>query len=877
MEDEKFISNHTKTEKKVNQLRDFYINAKWFYVALAIGLFLSLVNLVIAIIVSVKFTAYSAGWIAIFGGTSALIFGFGFWAVRNYSNACERESLTGDFEKMESLDQSIDRTLFDAAIQLILFLFVIFLIFTIGCFAFQTDAQKYVEGLSRNKDDWFRYFGDRTYKSISENVNTYLNVAGFFALLLTFACLSIAVIAFKSLGTYRFTQTLVEFICSTFFYLGLVFLYLGVYARNYRELTKVDKAMPEWVPDALMITAVITCVAAVAGYIFSKYEMKKYLKYFAYGSAVFTIILIFFGLSAAMFTSRFQQYFDNKCSSVLEYMNESFLKDYMKCNQKYIFTSASLDNMSCPKNRIVSAWELNLGKNIEDQVDYFGCLDNNCCLQTYSSIKTNVDYMALISFILFLLGVILVVCTYFMYSKLESGEEHAPQNIKITKDDYASGILAAIGLALCLYAIFTLPRPAGNPILSYKINKSNNIEDITLDFSINANISEITRRLEVENDEKAREDTSILENTKNCNELNNCPKLKYTYDIVTNDGAFALAEHMKNLKVEMNKKEDNAYWLKMNGDDSTLNYFINSFTFTPTCLLTKSRLRMRVNAEAVSSDTILLQKNSMSFAQLKQDNQELINPTNEQPASSNNQVSAAYNIDLSKINVGDKFQIFDKMLDYSIISEKDIVIVKGRVLQLFTPTTNNTLPNAKITLTSLDFPGCSSIEIISDVNGLFTSPEIYLIKGDYVLQFSIKVSSDKLSTFEKTFSIGGLGYSSVIDFGDIALYDPSLNNASRLSTLIINSIDNTPLSGVKVKLYQGYVKFDERSNQQSPTPSFIQIAQDESKKENDKPLQEILTSKDGNVILSSVPFGSYTLVFEKQGFYREVQCKYSLI
>jgi hypothetical protein len=877
MQNEKLLPDEFKIENKRKQLRNVYENTKLFYAGLGIGLFLSLVNIAISIIVLINFTAYAAAYIGFFGGISAIIFGFGLWAVHSYSNACEREVSSGDFEKMEALDQSLERTWFDIFMQLVMFLFIIFLILTIACFAFQTNAQKYVEALSRNEEIWFRLFEKNSYEYISQLVNTYLNVAGGFALLLTITCLSLIVVSFKSIGTYRFTQILIEFVCEIFFYFGLVFLYLGVYAKNYREMTKVDKAMPEWVPDALIITAAITCISAAVGYIVTKFEMKQYLKYFSYFAAGFTIIVLFFAVSAGMYTSRFQQYFDNKCNYVLEYMSESFLKNYMKCDQKYIFTSATLDNMSCPKNRIVSAWELNVDKYIEDQIDYSGCLDNQCCLRTYSTIQTNIDYLALLTCILFLLGVVLAIGSYFISSKLENGEEVAPENKTINKNDYTNGTLAAIGLAICLFFIFTLPSSDSNPIYSFELHKSDKMEGININFNLEANVTEITRRQEIENDKQAREDTSISQDTKNCNSNSTCPKLKFIYDIVTNDGSFSFAEDMKNLKVEVNKFEQGSgYWLKMSGDDSTLNYFISSFTFNPACLLNKNRIRMRVNAEAVSFDTMLLQKNMMSFAQLKQDNQQSLSPVTETPTSSDNQLSAAYNIDLSKINVGDKFQIFDKVLDYSIVSEVDAVTIKGRVLKLLDPVTNTTLANAKIALTSLDFPGCSPIEISSDVKGLFTSPEISLIKGDYVLEFSAKVSADNMSSFEKTISIGGAGFSSVIDMGDIVLYDPSIKYASVISSMIINSIDNTPLAGIKIRIYRGYIELNNNApSQQTPAPSFIQLTQEDSNK--DKLVKEIINEDDGSFRLSDIPFGSYTLTFEKDGFYREIQCNLLLI
>ncbi len=97
-ENEKLINNNS--SKKVDQLKDFYKNLNLFYVALSIGLFLSLINLILAIVVSVNFTSYASNYIGGFSIISLIIFAYGLWAVKKYSYAFEKEANTEDLEKM---------------------------------------------------------------------------------------------------------------------------------------------------------------------------------------------------------------------------------------------------------------------------------------------------------------------------------------------------------------------------------------------------------------------------------------------------------------------------------------------------------------------------------------------------------------------------------------------------------------------------------------------------------------------------------------------------------------------------------------------------------------------------------------------------------
>jgi hypothetical protein len=869
---------------KQQDLRDTHEDAKIGYIAIITGLILSSINTIVAILISLKFSASVAIPIICFGIFSILVFAFGYWAIYTYRNECQEAADSGDINRMEALDQSLPRTYVNFFLYMIILIGIFFFIISIGCFFFQTEALRYVDSVSKNQDKWKGIFGDKTYEYVRDNIRTYLNVAGLFSILLFLVCCFVIYSGFKLLGKYRMTQVAIQFICLVFFVLGCLFLYMGIYAGRYRDFAKVDKAMPAWVPDALLVIAILVILTAAIGFIASYLENSDYLKYYAMFTAALTVIIIILAFGAAAYSTRFQAYFDKKCNYVLDYMQEDYLIKYAKCEKKYLFSSNKLDGMDCPKNRVVSQWENNVGKNLEDQVESYGCLDSQCCYQAYSTIKNNIDYLALITFILFLLCAGLAVGSYYMYYRLtDTSVEREVAPKQDTKIYYYLAGFAGICAILTAAMVSTMPTaPEPSPTTMITVDKSFEATSPFIQIDLKADVNTVVKEEEKKNDEQAKKETSIAQDTSKCTDTNTCPKLKYNYDVVTNDGTFSLAENMQKINVINNKQETpQEWWLRMSGDESTLNYFLNSFTFNPKCLLKPSKIKMRVTAEAVPFDAVLLQMKSTTVVKAGQDQPTLTGTT--QPATITTQpaepattesINATYNIDVSKVKVGDKFQVFDKVLDYSLISETEKTRITGKITQLTNLNTNVPIQAAQITLKSVEFNGCDPILVETTADGIFSTPEISLLNGGYELTFTFTVTSGNLIPYEKTITLGGAGYTPLLDLGQITLYSKDLGQTFSLSSVVINSIDNTFLPDATIMLYEGYLDVKNEMTDQSPAPTFIQLTQREE--EEKKPIAKIQTDSNGKFIFDRVKPGAYTVVAEKDGFYREVRSIYNL-
>jgi hypothetical protein len=886
------------------RLREAVESHKYIKIALYIGIILSTINICLGIGIGAKFSATIAGYVVGCGLFSLSVFIAGLFISNKYVGQCEAALLSNDLAKCEAVDQSWERTLLNIWLYMVMIIFLIFLIATIGCFGFKEEARLAIEGASKNQDTWHKYFGDRTYEYIDNSITTLLNVTGFFALLLFLYCGILLGLSFRLLGAYRTFQTVLEFICLLFFCFGFGFLYLAIYSQRYRDVAKVDKAMPGWVPDALLASSIISVVVAVVGYCAIYLENRQYIKYFGIGALVFTALILIFAIGGFVFAAKLDTYFDNNCNNVLDYIKDDYLTKYADCQKKYAFTGISLDSMLCPKDRIVSVWEQNLGKNLEDHTDVYGCLDSDCCFKTFSAIKSKVDYLAIIAAVLFILGTFLTIGSYFMYVQLSQGFEHGIGKTVVNKAMLIAAVVVAI--IMVIFIAFIPSPPETSPTFNVTVEKSSEKAHAVYVPSVLPNIGKVVISEEEKNKVTISKETVITQDLSKCTANNTCPKLRYSYDFVTNDGTLTFTEEAnKNaaFKLTANKLEANGeYWLKFTGDASTLANYIKAYSFTARCPLQTNVVRLRVSAEAIPYDAALIQT-GMSFVQLsnklKQDTAntgtgssssrttsyshssysssgdgapEGSTYTYESETSTSNDTPATatstFTVDPSTLKVGDKFEVFDKVLDHSMIST-DKVTIKARILKADSPNNNTPVSGASIKLTSIDFPNCNALTFTSDAAGKFVSSKINLIEGNLPSEYLIEITSGDLSTYSKRFTIGGMGFEHDYDLGDIILWSSTMVQKSTVGSTILNSLTNKPEGSVTVKLFQGYIDVNNELDNASSAKSFIQLQQAPP----EAPVQgiEITTGSDGTFAFNDLPPSTYTLIFEKDGFYREVR------
>lgn len=58
----------------------------------------------------------------------------------------------------------------------------------------------------------------------------------------------------------------------------------------------------------------------------------------------------------------------------MPYFHKNFYENF-GCVNKYVANSTSVKNLNCSKEEIVTIWETNVGVDVFDQSDFYGCLN----------------------------------------------------------------------------------------------------------------------------------------------------------------------------------------------------------------------------------------------------------------------------------------------------------------------------------------------------------------------------------------------------------------------------------------------------------------------------------------------------------------------
>jgi hypothetical protein len=854
------------------RLKDAILGRSMVIRAIYIGIFLSIVNMTIAIAMTVAFSGY-VGILIGFSAFSLAVFASGIYIVNTFVASCDEAIKSNNVAKCESVDQSWERTLLNVWLYCVMTVFLIFLVLTIACFVYQTDIKMAIEAGHRTPETWTKYFGDRTFEYVYGNVSGFMFLVGSFALVLTIYCAVLLAYAFRLIGEYRTIQTIMEYICVVFFILGFIFTYLAVYAIKYKNVAKVDKAMPSWVPNVLLVVASVSIIVAIIGYTATYMENARYLKYYGLGTLGFTLCIFICASGGFYFSNNFDKLFDGHCSSIMDLINEDYVINSIGCEKKYSFMKPELEDMNCPKDRIVQAWETNLGKNVEDQTEVFGCLDSNCCYTTFSSVKGRIDFMALITMILFVFAACLTIGSYVMWDRLYRRIERGEGQQAMSKSLII--VVACVAVFMIIFILLIPNPPPISPSEDIVVdpapedNTYVDVEDVVVDTTTAIVLEE------KKNEVIIKGETKIVEIMTNCVNKS-CPKMKYYYDLVSDDGNLIFTSSgssSSNLKLIAMKKEANGeYWLKYSGNSASLNEFVSAYEFAAICPLKKNAVRLKVSTEAMPVDAVFLQTNIRNL--LKQAPADATTPgatdatptatttsssttttSSSSSSSSSTTEMQTYTIDPSKMTVGEKQNVFDKLLDYSMVS-KNSVTIKGKVTQVKNNTTQP-VQGAKVVLASADFAGCQPLTFTTNVNGEFTTSAIPLLEGDLPSDYNLEISANDLSTYKKKVTIGGLGFSKVEDVGEISLWSTKITQFTSVSSKIISSINNKAIDGVTITLYKGYIEFHNEVEGSEQTNALQG--------------SKVISNSKGEYGFKDLEPGTYTLVFEKEGFYREVR------
>ena len=727
----------------------------------------AVISLVLAILggVLMKYIGNTFGILTlVFSIISLITFAVGIAAVIYYVKRVNQYLSNSSTEDPEKIDQSKERIFINIFYYFVMLCFVFFAVLGIGVLAYRDDIKLYIKSLAYNIDNWKSNFDDKTYDDVMSNLDTAINCLGALGIIFAIIIGVILFIAMKLLNTYRKFQTIVQFVCVLFFQLGFVCVYLGIYTYRLKLISNTGNDMPEWVPMGLLVMAVIALVIGVLGFVASFFESQSFLNIFLGVVGVFTVAILIIGSFGAYFVSNIDSFVDAKCDRLFLYMGEQYLKDHCDCESKYLFVSEELPEDNCPKDRIIFAWEYETESETGETNDkLYGCINQNCCLDTFSSIKSKYDYLVLLVFVLVSAGVLLMVGSYVMLVELRKGTE---KGFKDSKTLEILGIAAGITLVILLIFICIIPKePEKAEITKIKIDLAPKENAVPSQDNV---IPPSTETVEQKIEEKESE---IQENIKQSVVAIPEPKPEvytYTIDIIETpspNGAFSLLKEWPSGVTIETAANGNQYVFTATAEYKTT--FMEYLTYATDCPLEPAKATIKV--ETTSPNPI--------------------------------EVVSTENIDYSKVHSDDSVKV-----EGTVKGESFTITFKQTVISSCTDITTGTLqPDTHFSI----------------------ADKFYVLLADTPIEYTYTITPTTSGTYlpyEGKITIGGIGWTHTIELGTITL---QLKNPppvlSSISGSILNAMNNAKLSGVTVNLYPGHIEFtaDQMTSSSSTLPDTL--------------------------------------------------------
>jgi hypothetical protein len=752
-------------------------NVKWSLILLIIGSIISTFLFALSLYAVIKSSSATSKALVTLSFSSIIIFAFGFFSIIRFKRKVEYILENIENNDLETIDQSKERTFLNIFIYLLMIDFIVFLILGVGSITCRDQVESEIRAIARDSSVWVSVFGSLPFSTVINNYRAVLYTFGGISFLLCVLLTLLFFNIFRGLGAYRTWQTIIEFITVIFFLLGFAFLYLATYVFAYREVSNVDGAVPNWLPIAFLIIAIFAILLSIVGYISSFMENLRMLKVFLTLAVVYTkLILLFSCISASNMGSIDSIIGQKNCLKLLDRINQNHLVQYVGCKQKYLFLQKDVANIKCPKDRILTAWEVNLGKPEEQQTNIFGCVDMSCCNQTFSYIKSKITWLILIAFVLVCAGICLMIGTFFMIKELNLGIEKGTTSKKVR---WVLLIFVIITVSLFIIFLAMSPEvPAPDPVLVTNVNsasRSNTMVD-------NNMIPNSSNKLAYSVDEPNSENTAnegmlkldIYEDTSKCSN-GNCPySILYTYNITSDYGFFTSVDKVSDNNVIITKNNTNEITFQCDINAIKSNKLI-TFSYTPSCPIYPAWVNLVITANAVEKSRMLIQKkNTFRYLQNEQTNTD----------------KPSITIDVTAVPRSASLTYYNEDKDYSFTTS-DLQFITGRVLFVSNSLERTPCFDCDVVIKSVDYPNCPSKSFKTNTQGYWVSDTFKAPVNNAAVSYTVTVQNTNYITYSRFVILGGIGWIQNVDIGNMELYSAVVVQERQIAPLKFRTVTST--------------------------------------------------------------------------------------
>ena len=732
--------------------------------------------------------------------------------------------------------EKINNSKYRKFILLILYLIITilnyFIVFILVNTLYLNNTKLSIKGKAYDINQWIELFSDKNYSEIIHSFeynNMIFLIFGWLNYLLMFV---IFIYQFCLLLNYHLMKSTLQIFCFLAIQGGIYQVYLSLHCYIFRDITSDEGIKISWVTPGTMATGGFAIILGIFGFYVFFTEHKKGIIYFQIGCAIQYILLLVFVVGLGSIEDKFYNYKKAKCNSLFKFISEDYLlkNKFNGCNSKYLFTTETLENMQCPKERIMINWERtenlyiqpdiinndnddDMGIiNTEKKHIFFGCINQSCCLQIYFDIKNKFDLLFMLGVHQLFFFILIFFACFYINCKIEGNlDEELSEKINML----VLAIITLLAFFIILPFLVTLPKASNqsklnlvknNPVLESLsvIQKDSTIINLDNLFkATNSSFNQVKEKIikdfkynlifDYLNDENFDYILSYFEYTFNSQGL----------DIMINNNTL---RKINFINFENKLYDNSTVIIKFKTKSNIINNIFEYFYFVPRNPL-KNNILLNIEINGIYS-----RKN-------EDEEEEEIFELND-----NYKNIIIYGSDIinnydSKNNYN-FVSIIKKEIDFSIMNKSEFFYIKGNIL--------NDNGYSLINVYNYIYSNDSIYSKLSELNGTFTIGPIYkLLKNNIPYHLSIEISKiyfqNKYGN-EELFDKNEHKY--MYDKNYCTYYDFIKIDAYTFQTKDFYTIKNINLAKYqkgKMKIYGNVVKYDEEEDDDDYYLSYVNV------------------------------------------------------
>ncbi len=782
---------------------------------------------------------------------------------KEFKNSVTEIELIQQGNLYDNLLKSTESSLMNLGMYLLLLDILLNLIYCLAVISFTTLIIPEVNSLANNTYQWSIAYEKMTYEEIIKYLQIFNAVFGFLSALSVGILSYLFYISFTILGYFHIYQKIVQFTSMLYLQIGIALLYLSIWFKHFKDLAFIDEQFVHWLPKAVLISSIIVIFVSLIGYTGAVNKSIAWLIPTCIITTLFLSMFMVFCFISVISGHSLNEYSDMKCPIFLSYFNHKYTNDNLSC-QKYVSTSFSIEDLNCPKERIVTNWEYELKTELSnnDKKIKYGCINMSCCYEIYNFIQSFHNYLTMICFITEFFGLVFLGTLLYLINLIQ---QKGAYSVDEKTSQYFIYLFVGIIGGFFAYLIIKMNVPSFSPSFSTKFtdrkNDKDNINDLlfTPMSIIKKNSSSYTRTLDLLESTKERKYT-IVENKKNC-ASRGCNKVKYTANLTSDNFEIIVDEDkMKDFNLYYSfPNESNHNNLIVKGDKNILNGIIKSIDIKNKlkCEIDLHEIHFKVTANAISQNN-----KDKSFIQLNNKKSKAIYSIN------NLDEETIITIDMSLIYSDEEYVIFNKDIDFSIANYDKTQKIEGEIYEYNNNNELEPAKNQKITLSYKNFKNCEKIETETNDKGYFNITNIPILKSNLLNEVKLSFGDNEL---KKIVLIGGIGISNTINLNRIILQknyfvnvDNDENSYFSFSSYVVDSISIAPISNATVSIFEGDIYFPNfKSNETSYNYETLN---------NEYLIRTTHTDNKGYFeFKENLKNSIYTLLISQIGFYKTVE------